>query len=158
MVFHEKGPWWAEENWKRLHEAYQSRINRFRLARRSGKRLYIFCIAGACNVDTLIDAFESQLDDNDARLLIINVLKEEQDISIHSPRIRIRHIPFPEDYNWNDWVDYEGDRGHIFELEIVRTIREQLADLKDYRTDVFRFKNAVQQMFAPFMQWKFFQR
>jgi Putative papain-like cysteine peptidase (DUF1796) len=125
--FHEKGPWWHHDEWRRLIEAYRCRIDNFRRSVRSGRRLYIYCVVGANNTDRVVDAYMSRLDDQDARLLIINVLKDPISVTSTYGRVAVRHIPYPEDYNWMHWLDYDSERGHEFEARVVKTIKEQIA-------------------------------
>jgi hypothetical protein len=125
--FHEKGAWWQHNNWERLIGAYRVRIENFRRAVRTGRRLYVYVIVGAGNVDRVIQAYVKHLDDRDSRLLIINLLKEPVTITSTHERVIACHIPYPEDYNWMYWLDYNSERGHAFERRVVNAIKGQLS-------------------------------
>ena len=127
--WHEIGSWWAENEWARLLAAYEARIDRFRKGVRNAKRLYVYCLCSEVNLGRLIDAYKNFLDDQNARLLIINVLSEKIEIEIQSTKVEICHIAYPEDYVWWEFSNRYTTRGQAFESEIAQTIIHALGKM-----------------------------
>ena len=122
VFFHEKGPWWREDNWTRFQNSYKNRVDNFlSLLKRDGC-LYIFCLSGGGDGDALINAYLSKLDAPHTRLLFINVLSEPFQASFSHPRVKIMNHPYPEDYSWNEPGSYDSEEGHIYETRIIDEI------------------------------------
>ena len=125
--FHERGPWWARNDWERVHTEYRRRIANFRAGVRSQKRLYIYCICSNVNINRIINGYFTHLDHHNSRMLIINVLKENFDINLTCrEKIKYAHIPYPENYNWIAAAEFDSERGSLFEKQIASSIKNEL--------------------------------
>jgi hypothetical protein len=127
--FHERGPWWAENDWARVHATYQARIERFREGIRNRRRLYIYCLCSPVDLARLIKAYEVYLDDHSARLLIVSVLKERIAFNTETSKIKFWNFPYPEDYSWPDPRCFDSPRGHAFEHDVARAVVDEVAKM-----------------------------
>jgi hypothetical protein len=130
VFFHEKGPWWKENHWERLHISYGRRIANFmKVKNEKIPALFIFCLSGRGSAEMIIDTYIAELDHNESRLLLINVLAEPLVNLAAHPRVTILNHPYSADYDWNDPQDYDSAPGHEFELKIISTIVECIDEI-----------------------------
>jgi Putative papain-like cysteine peptidase (DUF1796) len=127
--YHERGPWWQANGGVRFKEVMSRRIANFFNQAYDGARVFIFCVCGPAEVKLLMDVMADFLESKDTRLIILNVQKEDIDIGFTHPRVLYAYVPYPEDYNWNAWFDFDSERGHLFEENIAEIILQSIREL-----------------------------
>jgi hypothetical protein len=127
--YHERGPWWQANGGVRFKEVMSRRIANFFNQAYDGARVFIFCLCGLAEVKLLMNVMTDFLESGDTRLIILNVQKEDIDIGFTHPCILYAHLPYPEDYNWNAWFDFDSERGHLFEENIAEIILQSIKEL-----------------------------
>jgi hypothetical protein len=126
LFFHEKGAWWAADDWRRVKETYRARVQYFVDGVKSSRRLYIFTICGACDLNILILCFKERLMSSGSKLLILNVQNTPAELSEKSEFIVLKNIPYPADYSFANRSDFESDRGHVFESSVANAILDEV--------------------------------
>ncbi len=123
--YHERGPFWMRDNGAKFFPRLEQMIETWRRTSSAGRRLFVFCLCGEGNLDTLVAAMDRRLLGPDSHLLIIDVLREPHDCQPHD-HVTYLHAPYPADYAWDNFAHQCAARGVAFELSVVAVIFDHL--------------------------------
>jgi tetratricopeptide (TPR) repeat protein len=124
--FHERGSFWLGENQSRFFSRLNLMIsNWFDKSQAEQKKIFVFCLCGAVNLDRLVSVADKYILGPNSKLLIIDVLKEPHVCPAHE-RVVYVHTPYPDNYNWVSIAHYSSDRGVKFELSVVNPLLKLL--------------------------------
>ena len=123
--YHERGPFWMKDDGARFFSRLEQMIEAWRRTSVAGRRLFVFCLCGEGNLNTLVAAMNRRLLGPDAHLLIIDVLQQPHECPTHD-RVTYWHSPYPADYAWDNFAHQCAARGVAFELGVVAMIFDHL--------------------------------
>jgi hypothetical protein len=123
--FHERGAFWVTPDREKFHARLDTMIGNWQRHAHQGKRLFVFCYCGAGSLERLVEAAAAHLLGPDAKLLIVDVMKQPHYCPAHQ-YVSYRHVPYPDDYDWTSIFQQNTQAGWNFELSVITPVLELL--------------------------------
>ncbi len=125
---HERGPFWLDDDGARFFERWERMLRNWRDFSSQGRRLFVFCLCGEGDLEQLVAMADQHLLGPNARMLVVNVLKEHRPGPAHK-RVSYLHAPYPNDYFWVELPNHSSEHGFAFEKGIVAAIKTNIMEL-----------------------------
>ncbi len=121
---HETGDYWVANNYERLRNRYNERIRNFFEFGCSGPRVYVYYLHRVATITGIEEALSDLAEDQNYRLVIVDVREIEEDWSPSDPRTTYLRtsLPWPG-YIWYHADDFNSEGGVAFERTIHDTVR-----------------------------------